>query len=373
MLVAAGLFVRTLSNLQSVTLGFNRENLLLIEVNARQTGHTDPEISDFYGRLRNSLAAIPGVRNVSLAQGSILSIENMMPITLPGHEPNPATRFLTIGPDYLTTMQIPLVAGRDFSEPDRPGSPATVIVSEEFARMNFPSQNPLGHRLWLLDGVHGKVLRDMEIVGVSRNARYGNLTEPTLPVVFIPYNQGVPLPNQMTFVLRTTADPTSVINSARDVVRQADSRLPISVVETQKAEIADAMHQQFLLAELCSALAVLALTITCVGLYGTISYAVARRTGEIGIRMALGARRGPVVWMVLREICILAGAGLVISVPLALVTSKFVQSFLFGMQHNDPLAFGAAGTVLVVAALVAGCVPARRAACVDPATALRHE
>jgi macrolide transport system ATP-binding/permease protein len=373
MLVAAGLFVRTLSNLQSVSLGFNRENLLLIGVNARQTGHKDPEISEFYSRLRENLAAIPGVRNVSLSQSSLLGSENSMPITLPGREPSPATRYLTIGPDFLTTMQIPLLAGRDFAETDRLSSPAVAIISEEFARINFPGQNPLRHRLLLLDGVHGKVLRDMEIVGLSRNARYGNLTEKILPVVFIPYNQGLPLPNQMTFALRTTADPAGIIASVRDMVRQADARMPLSSVQTEKAEITDAMQQEIMLAELCSALAVLALTIACVGLYGTISYAVARRTGEIGIRMALGARRGPVVWLVLRQICILVGIALAISIPLALATSKFAQSFLFGMQHNDPLALLAAVTILVGAALIAGFVPARRAASIDPVTALRHE
>jgi macrolide transport system ATP-binding/permease protein len=373
MLFAAGLFVRTLSNLESVRLGFNRENLLLIDVNARQTGHKDPEISDFYGRLRESLAAIPGVRNVSLSESSIITTENSMPIALPGQEPNRATRYLMVGPDYLTTMQIPLVAGRDFADTDTPTSPPVAIVSEEFARINLPSQNPVGHRLLLLEGPHSEVLRDMEIVGVSRDARYGDLTQKTVPVVFIPYNQGVPRPNQMTFLLRTTAEPAGVISSVRDAVRQADARLPLTNVETQKAEITDAIQQQITLAELCPALAVLALIIACVGLYGTISYTVARRTGEIGIRIALGARRGPVVWMVLREVCVLAGVGLAISVPIALATSKFVQSFLFGMQHNDPVTLGAAVTILVGAALIAGCVPARRAASIDPVTALRHE
>jgi len=213
----------------------------------------------------------------------------------------------------------------------------------------------------------------MEIVGVSRNTRYGSLTEGILPVVFIPYNQGAPPPNQITFLLRTTAEPAGIIASVRDVVRQADARLPLSHVQTQKAEITDAMQQEIMLAELCSALAALALTIACVGLYGTVSYSVARRTGEIGIRMALGARRGPVVWMVLRQVCLLAGVGLAISVPIAMVTAKFVQSLLFGIKSNDPRALSEAIAILIAAALLAGCVPARRASRIDPMTALRHE
>jgi macrolide transport system ATP-binding/permease protein len=144
-------------------------------------------------------------------------------------------------------------------------------------------------------------------------------------------------------------------------------------VRTQQAEIDDQVRQETILAELCTAFAILALTIACVGLYGTISYTVARRTGEIGIRMALGAQRGPVLWMVLREVIVLAAVGLAVSLPIALGTSRFVASFLFGMKPNDPLALGLAVIILLFAALLAGGVPARRAAQIDPMTALRHE
>jgi macrolide transport system ATP-binding/permease protein len=373
MLVAAGLFVRTLSNLQSVNLGFNRENLLLFQLNARQTGHKDPEISEFYGNLRDRLAALPGVRDASLAAGSLIRGESQMPISLPGQPPIKGTRYFSMGPAFLTTMQIPILAGRDIQERDRPGSQAVAVINEEFARLNFPGQNPLGHHLLLLEGIDGAINRDMEIVGISKNARYGSLTETTVPVVYIAYNQGVPLPNEMMFALRTVGDPLAFVNSARDVVHRADARLPLSGVRTQEAEIKDSMHQEIMLAELCSAFAVLALTIACVGLYGTISYGVARRTGEIGIRMALGAKRGPVRWMVLREVLVLAAVGLVISVPAALATSKFVQSLLFQMKPNDPLAMGSAVAILLIAAFLAGCIPARRASNIDPMTALRHE
>jgi macrolide transport system ATP-binding/permease protein len=373
MLVAAGLFVRTLSNLQSVSLGFNRENLLLFELNARQTGHKDPEISEFYGNLRDRLAALPGVRDVTLAQGSLLRGESQMPISLPGLPPIQGTRYFSVGPDFMTTMQIPIVAGRDIQERDRLGSPAAAVINQEFARLNFPGQNPLGHHLLLLKGINGAIDRDMEIVGVSKNARYGSLTERILPVVYIAYNQGAPRPNQMMFAIRTAGDPLAFLNSVRDVVHQADGRLPLYGVRTQKAEIEDSMHQEIMLAELSFAFSILALTIACVGLYGTISYGVVRRTGEIGIRMALGAQRGPVLWMVLREVLILAGMGLAISLPIALGTSKLVDSLLFGMQPNDPLALGLAATILVAAALLAGGIPARRASQIDPMRALRHE
>jgi ABC-type lipoprotein release transport system permease subunit len=215
--------------------------------------------------------------------------------------------------------------------------------------------------------------RDMQIVGVSRNAAYGGLRRETLPVVYFAYNQGYPQPNEMMFVLRTAGEPTALVNAIRKAVHQADPRLPVSDVRTQKAEIAESLQQEIMLAELCTAFAILALIIASVGLYGTISYTVARRTGELGIRMALGARRGPVVWMVLREVCVLAAVGLAISIPIALGTSRLIGSFLFGMKPNDPLALGAAVMILLAAALLAGCVPARKAAYIDPMTALRHE
>ena len=278
----------------------------------------------------------------------------------------PSASVITIA--VLRTAVGPLLAR------DRPGSPAVAVVNENFAQVNFPGQNPVGKHI-LLWGEHQETTlkRDMEIVGVARNAHYGNLKNEFLPVVYLPFNQGFPPPNEMTFAIRTAGDPLAFVNSIRDAVRNADSHLPISKVRTQKAEIRQNMYEEAILADLSSAFAVLALVISCVGLYGTISYGVARRTGEIGIRMALGAQRGPVLWMVLREVCLLAALGLAISIPIALGTSKFLQSLLFKMKPNDPLALVAAVAILLVAALLAGSVPARRAANIDPMSALRHE
>ncbi len=372
-LVAAGLFVRTLSNLESINLGFNRQSLLLFEVNGRQSGHRDGEINDFYNDLRERFAAIPGVASAGLAGGSLIGGEDSMPIGLPGAEPDRRNRYLTVGPRFLTTMQVPILAGRDIDEHDRTTSPQVAVINEEFSRINFPSTSPLGHHILLWKGIKGKIVRDMEIVGVAKNARYGSLKSEIQPVAYLPFNQGVPLPNEMMFALRTAGDPLAFVNTVREVVHQADSHLPVSHVRTQQTEVDDQVRQETMLAELCTAFAVLALTIACVGLYGTISYTVARRTGEIGIRMALGAQRVPVLWMVLREVLALTAIGLAISLPVALGTSKFVESFLFGMKPNDPLALGLAVVVLLLAALLAGGIPARRAAQIDPMTALRHE
>jgi macrolide transport system ATP-binding/permease protein len=371
LLVAAGLFVHTVANLKSVDLGFNPENVLLFQVNARQAGYRDPEIEEFYGDLRRGLAAIPGVREAGLAEGSLLSGETQLAISLPGMPRNDATRVLVVGPAFLTTMQIPLLAGRDIQDRDRPGSQPVAAINERFAKTNFGDQNPLGRHLIL--SKDGRPARDMEIIGVFRNARYADLRRAIPPVVYIPYNQGYPQRSEMTFALRTTGDPLAYVNSVRNIVRQADGRVPVTDVRTQKAEIEGDIHQERTLADLCSGFAALALAIACVGLYGTMSYAVARRTGEIGIRMALGAKRRTVVWMMLREVLVFAAVGLAISVPTALGTSRFVASLLFGMKPYDPLTLTLAATIFTGAGLLAAYLPASRASRIDPAATLRHE
>lgn len=375
MLVAAGLFVRTLSNLQSIDLGFNRENVLLFQLDARKAGHKDPEISNFYGELRKRFSAIPGVRDASLSEESLIEAGEGLPLGVSGEPPNRHNRILTVGPAFFKTMQIPILAGRDFEERDGPSSPAVVVINEVFAKINFGNRNPLGRHL-ILQGVgkaEGTVERDMEIVGISKNANYGGLKEDIPPVAYFPYNQGFPLPDAMVYALRTSGDPLRFVNAVRETVRQADARVPVSEIRSQTQDIDRTITQEITFAKLCSGFAILALLIACVGLYGTVSYNVARRTGEIGIRMALGAQRRAVVWMVLRDVCVLAAVGLAISVPTALATSKLVKSLLFGMKPNDPLSLTLAVAILLSAALLAGYVPARKASRIDPMIALRHE
>jgi predicted permease len=271
-------------------------------------------------------------------------------------------------------MQIPILAGRDFEENDRPGSPAVAVINQVFAKANFGDRNPLGQHLTLRKGRNDElVVRDMEIVGISGNARYGGLTRDIPPLVYLPYNQGYPEPDQMVYALRTSGDPLKHVGSVREIVRRADARVPASEIRTQAADIDQTINQEITFARLCTGFATLALVIACVGLYGAVSYNVARRTGEIGIRMALGAQRGGVVRMVLREVVALTAAGLTIGMATALGTSKLVASFLYGMKPNDPLALTLAVVTLLSAGLFAGYVPARKASRTDPMIALRHE
>jgi macrolide transport system ATP-binding/permease protein len=368
-LVGAGLFVRTLSNLQSIPMGFQRENLLLFAVNARQAGHGEPEIFGFYADLRTRLAAVPGVRGVTLSHASLLGAGRRLDIKVSG-TPAPDSWILNTGPGFFSTMQIPMLLGREIDDRDGPGSLGVVVANERFTKLHFGSENPLGRRVWL-GGAHP---REMEIVGVASNAHYGRLKNDIQPVLYIPYNQGDhPRVQQMVYALRTAGDPLAYVKTVRDIVLQADGRVPVISVRTQVEEIDRAMNREIVFARLGGAFAVLALVIASVGLYGTMAYAVARRRSEIGIRVALGAQRGTVVRMVLRQVLLLAGAGLAAGVPAALGLSRLVESFLFGVKANDPRALGAAAAVLLGTALLAGYVPARKASRIDPVTAIRNE
>ena len=373
MLVAAGLFVRTLSNLQSVELGFNRENVLLFQLDARKAGYRDVDIDAFYGDLLKTLSALPGVRDASLSDSSLIEAGSGAPINLPGQPSDPATRYLAIGSRFFATMQIPILAGRDLNEGDRPGSPPVAVINEVFAKTNFGGRNPLGQHLLLTRPRNGQgPARDMEIVGVSRNARYGSLTRDIPPVVYFPYDQGFPQPNEMVYALRTSGDPLLFVNTVRNTVRQVNARVPVSDIRTQTADIDKTINQEIMFAQLCSGFAILATAIACVGLYGAVSYSVVQRTGEIGIRMALGAQQGVVVRMVLREVVALVAAGLLVGMAAALGMSKFVASFLYGMTPNDPLAL-TLGVMTLLAAALSGHVLPRQASRIRPAGCLPPE
>jgi predicted permease len=371
-LVAAGLFVQTLNKLHSVQLGYARENILLFSLNARQAGHRDPEITTFYADLRKRFEAIPGVSSASLSQASIISAghagKTYRGALRIGAVDIQGASVMVTGPRYLTTMQIPILTGREIDDRDQAGSTPVAVISERLARTYFANENPVGRRITFVDEK-----RDYEIVGVSGNVRFGGLKneDESSMTVFIAVRQFSP--EGMTYALRTAGDPLGYVKSVHEIVREADSRIPVRNVVTQAAEIDRTINREITFAKLCTAFAVLALLTACVGLYGTMSYNVARQVGEIGIRMALGAQRGAVVWMVLRRVLLLAAMGLAISVPAALIASRLVKSFLFGTQPNDPRTLALAGVVLLFAAILAGYAPARRASRIDPLAALRQE
>jgi len=369
-LVAAGLVVRTLDKLHSVQLGYARDNILLFSLNARQAGHRDPEIVTFYADLRKRFELIPGVSGATVSGSSIISAgmaggpyRGTIKV---GADTIQGAGVMAAGPRFLTTMQIPILAGREIDDRDQPGSAPVAVISERLARTCFGNENPVGRRITFVDEN-----RDLDIIGVSGNVRYGDLKQGSPMTVFVPASQFSP--DRVTYALRTAGDPLRYVNSVYEIVREADSRIRITNVVTQAAEIDRTISQEVMFAKSCTGFAVLALLMACVGLYGTMSYTVARQVGEIGLRMALGAQRGAVVWMVLRRVLILAVVGLAISVPAALGAFQLVRSFLFETQPNDPGTLVLAGVVLLSAAILAGYAPARRASRIDPLAALRHE
>jgi macrolide transport system ATP-binding/permease protein len=386
LLVGAGLFVRTLSNLHSLDLGFQRDNVLLFKLNARQAGHRYPEILSFYNDLQTRFSAIPGVRSASMANSPLIGdgawgwpvvpLGKAKPENAPsGHgsgSSRAATRVLGTGPGFFSTMHIPLLAGREFNERDRPGTQRVAIVNEAWVKVNLGGGDPVGRSV-ISYGLRAKP-QELEIVGLAKNARYDDLTGEFPAVVYMSLEQNLDVPvDEVTFFLRTAGNPLGFASAVREIVRQADARIPVTSLGSQASQIETEMAPQTLFARLCTAFALLALAIACVGLYGTTSYAVARRTGEIGIRMALGAQRGTVVWMMLRDVLILAVVGLAISLPVTLGASKLVESLLFEVKPGDSRALGAAVAVLLSAALLAGYLPARKASRIDPTIAVRHE
>jgi predicted permease len=367
-LVAAGLFVRTLSNLESIDLGFNRENVLVFGLDARRAGHAPSEILPLYEALRRQFAVLPGVRAAGVSDMTLIGTGFSGTMASDGSLPLHSTGIVQAGPDFFAAMQVPILRGRPIDERDRAG---VAVVDERFARAVFGVADPLGRTVHLPDD-EGKPA--FEVVGIAGNIRYGRLHGEPQPVLYLPFVQPVFGPaSDAVFELRTAGNPLNYVHAVREIVRQADPNLPLSDVKTQAALVDGTIFQEIAFARLSTALALLALIIAAVGLYGTVSYNVARRTAEIGIRMALGAPRRRVVWNVLREVLVLAAAGIAVSLPVVYTASKFVESFLYGMKRNDPAALLAAVVLLFTAAALAGFVPARRASRIDPMAALRHE
>jgi predicted permease len=371
LLVSAGLFDRTLASLHAIPLGFNREHVLLFTIRPYAVGYEGAAATRLFETLRERLRQVPGVRDVSLSSRPLpMGGGSSAAVSIagaPSDETAPHAVITSVGPDFFKTMQIPIVAGREFTNRDAAAAPRAVVVNRRFASTRGIA-DPTG-RIVLMPG--GK--ERYEIVGVADNALTFNLKEDGRAAVYFCYLQSTRAPRGMTYEIRTTGAPLDLVVPVRDIVREADFRLAISEMKTQAVHIDQAISTEITLARLCSVLAALALVIACVGLYGSVAFNVAQRTTEIGIRSALGASAGRIVWMILSDVCLMAAAGLAIGLPLVLAGSRFVKSFLFGVAPNDPAAIAAAVILLLAAGLLAGFVPARRASHIDPLGAMRCE
>jgi predicted permease len=371
LLVGAGLFVRTLMNLQSLPSGFNEENVVRFELDPSATGYKaeDPKLPALFHDIEENVKRVPGVDAAAFSffvfnQGQWSSLANISE-DLP--EKQRTIRNNVVGIDFFRVMGIPFVSGRNFTNADGANSQKVAIISELMAQRVFPNKSPLGQRFSL-----GRSSKDyMEVVGVVKDAKYGSLTEETRPMAYYPYDQR---PQHLgNLVVHTHGQPDQIIAGVRQAIRQVNSNVPIDDVVTLSDHIGRSLVQQKLIARLASFFGLLALLLACIGLYGLMSYAVARRTNEIGIRMALGAGSANVLWLILRESMTLVVIGIVAGLAASLLTTKTAKSLLFGLQPNDPLTMGLASLLLLAVAVFAGYLPARRAARVEPMKALREE
>jgi predicted permease len=372
LLVGAGLFVRTLINLQSLPSGYDQENVTLLSTDITAAGYQGVQRSALLREVEEKVKAVPGVQAASFSM--VVFNQGFWPATIFTRDLNAMERESrvirnnVVGQDYFTTMGIPLLEGRVFGPQDTTQVRPVAVISETLARRFFPNGSPLGKRFGM---DRPESIDQFEIIGVVKDSKYQSLTEPFQPNAYYSHSQ-IPFPLH-NLVIRHTGSADAVIPQVRRAILELNHNLPIDEVVGLSDHIGRSLAQQKLVARLASFFSLLALLLACVGLYGVLSYAVARRTNEIGIRMALGAMRGDVIWLVLREALALVGAGVVIGLLASLAATRTVSTLLFGLKPNDPLTIAAATLLLLAFAALAGYLPARRAARVDPMAALREE
>jgi predicted permease len=371
LLAGAGLFLRTLTNLHRQSLGVDDRRLLVFGVDASQNGYGGDRLAALYEEMIKRLAAIPGAESASAARLRLFSgwVSNG-PISVPGVEPKASMNLNTnaVGPDFARTTGMRLLAGRDLTWADIEGKRRVAVVTEEMARYFYGEVNAVGRRY--SPGNRYDPAADFEIVGVVSNARYTQVRGPFPRTAYLPFTARGSL-RGLYMHLRASGDPLTLASAARGVVQGLDPSLAIVEMDSMTNQVGESLWQEALFARLTTAFSGLALTLACIGLYGTMSYGVGRRRPEIAVRMALGARYSQVLWMVLRQAFALALAGVAVGVPISLWTGRYVTSLLFGLTPRDPATLAVTATTLVAIAALAGYLPARRAASVDPAVALK--
>jgi predicted permease len=371
LLIAAGLFVRTLRNLKHVDVGFDTRNLLMFRVDPRLSGYKGNAIQPVYHRLMERLSAVPGVKAVTASRHPLLARSTRANTIHIGDRKLPSAFVNVVEPGFFETMGIPIVAGRGITDRDEISAPHVAVINAQAARRYFGNQDPIGHRI----GLGWNNVDWFDVVGIARSTKYYSVRQAAPATVYIALTQDEG--QQANFELRTALDPTSLIPAVRAAVHEVDSNLPIFEVKTQVAQAEESIAQERLYAELSSGFGALALILAAIGLFGLMSYAVARRTNEIAIRMALGARQTGVLGMVIGETLVLVLAGAAIGIPCAVgvatVTERVLTDVLYGVTATDPVTFSVTAIGLLVIGVVAAYIPAHRAARVDPMRALRYE
>ena len=375
LLVAAGLFVRSLQRLSEVKLGYKTERLLLFRVRPIPAGYKDAAIPRVLQELLDKFKAVPGVSAASLSSNGLFAhSESGDPISVEGYIPKPGellhSRMDQVGPDYFSVVGMPILSGRGITAQDSGNGPRVAVINQAFAKQFFPNTNPIGKRV--TDTYPGNPA-SAEIVGVVADAKYNSLREETPTRLYNPIFNPFWPEHSAYFEIRTSADPATVSSALRAVVHDTNSAIPEIEIHTMSGLVDDSLQTDHFVAQLSTAFGLLAIVLASVGLYGIMAFTVARRTRDIGIRMALGAGRSKIVRQVLSETLVLMLIGIAVGVPVALAGTRLIKSMLFGLGAVDPVAIIAACSILAVIAGLAGYIPARRASQVDPMVALRYE
>jgi predicted permease len=375
LLVAAGLFAHSLERLSEVRLGYNTERLLLFRVRPVAAGYKDAAIPRLFQDLLDKFRDTPGVSAASLSvNGLFTHAESGDPISVEGYPPKPGellhSKMDQVGPEYFSVMGIPIISGREITEQDSGNGPRAAVINQSFAKHFFPNTNPIGKRV--TDTYPGNPA-SAEIVGVVADAKYNSLREDVQPRLYTPLFNAMWPEQSVVFEVRTASDPATVSAALRAVVHDTNSAIPEIEIHTMSGLVDDSLQTDHFVAQLSTAFGLLAIILASVGLYGIMAFTVARRTRDIGIRMALGAGRSKIVRQVLSETLVLMLIGIAVGVPVALAGTRLIKSMLFGLGAVDPVAIIAACSILAVIAGLAGYIPARRASQVDPMVALRYE
>jgi predicted permease len=371
LLVGAGLFLRTLENLKRVDVGFDSRNLLVFNVNPRINGYDVARSSRLFGQVLERMASVPGVRSAALTRAPLLSATTFMDATWKHGQPSQAPAVETmykmdVSPAFFATMGIPVLRGRTFADRDGPTGPKVAILNEAAARQLFPEGDVLGRRI----GESFEKSGEFEVVGVVRDTKYASVRDPGPPTMYRSVWQSTQ--RNLHVILRTAGEPLAMSETVRAAMREIDPTVPVQEFTSQSEHISQRFAQERLFARAYAAFGALAVLLACIGLFGLMSYNVARRTSEIGVRMALGAQRRTVVGMVMSESIRLVALGLALGLAAVLWAGRLVQPVVYGLSPSDPLTIGGAVALIAVVTAFAGSVPARRASSINPIEALRR-